>query len=115
MTYIPQAVVNERTQVVLVYIPFEAEYLRHWKDVLPTVDAPGIPIHPKDVVWGDVIDTNPIGWSKTRVVRVKFVAHDADIPEYHRRGYYQFTTDDGYRNSAVDGRTVEGPKLYIFR
>lgn len=115
MTYIPQAVVNERLKAVLMYIPSEEDYLHYWKGVLPTVDALGIPIHPKDIAVGDVIDTNPIGWSKTRVVRVKFVDREGDIPEYHRRGYYQFMTDDGYRSSTVDGRVVEGPKLYLFK
>lgn len=115
MTYIPQAVVNDRLKAVLTYIPEEATYLRYWKGVLPTVDAPGEPIHPKDVAVGDIIDFNPVGWSKTKVMTTNFVTHHEDLPNYHRRGYYQFMTSDGYRSLAIDGRAVEGPRLFIFR
>ena len=114
MTFIPQALADPLTRSVLFVFRDEADFLRCWADKVKTIDAPGVPTHPRLIKVGDVIDWFPTGWCKATVSAVSFTPDTGDIPDYHRSGAYTFHTLQGFVSARVDGRNVIDAPLHVF-
>ena len=115
MPFIPQALADPVTRSILFVWHDEENFRRHWADKVRTIDAPGVPIHPRHIKIGDHIDWFCTGWNKTAVTAIEFVPDGNDIPDWHRSGHFKFTTPLGYINARVDGRQIIGPPLFVFR
>jgi len=114
MTFIPQALADPVSRSVLFVWHDEENFRRYWEDKVKTIDAPGVPAHPRLVKVGDVIDLFSTGWNKGTVSAVEFSPDDADIPDWHRSGSFRFTYDGGYINVRVDGRLAIGAPIFAF-
>lgn len=115
MKFIPQALADPASRSVLFVWHDGENFHRHWADKVKTVDAPGVPVHPRLVKAGDIIDWFATGWNRGAVQQVDFVPDSADLPSYHRCGTYAFKVADGFMSVRVDGRNVTGASLYIFK
>lgn len=114
MTFIPQALADPVSCSVLFVWHDEENFRRYWADKVKTIDAPGVPTHPRLIKVGDVIDWFVTGWNKGTVSAVEFVPDGADIPDWHRSGHFRFTYEGGYINVRVDGRAIIGAPLFVF-
>lgn len=114
MTFIPQALADPASRSVLFVWHDEEEFRRYWADKVKTIDAPGVPTHPRLIKVGDVIDWFVTGWNKATVKAVKFTPDADDIPDYHRSGTYTFETDGGFLSTRVDGRKVIDAPMHVF-
>lgn len=110
----PQALADPVSRSVLFVWRDEDTFRRYWADKVKTIDAPGIPTHPRLIKVGDSIDWFITGWNKTLVRAIRFIPDVDDIPDYHRKGTYAFETDTGYLNARVDGGNIVDAPLYRF-
>lgn len=114
MTFIPQALADPTSRSVL-FVWRDEERFKNWADKVKTVDAPGIPTHPRLIKVGDSIDWFVTGWNKGTVSAVDFVPDATDIPGWHRSGYFRFTYDGGFINVRCDGRNLIDAPIYLFK
>lgn len=112
--WVPQALADPASRSVLFVWRDEENFRRYWADRVKTIDAPGVPTHPRLIKVGDVIDWFATGWNRAAVKAVKFTPDASDIPDYHRSGCYTFETDGGFLSIRVDGRKVIDAPMHVF-
>jgi len=112
--FIPQALADPVTRATIFVWYDEENFRRNWADKVKTIDAPGVPTHPRLIKVGDVIDWSVTGWNRATVNAVKFTPDASDIPDYHRSGTYTFETDRGFLSIRVDGRKVIDAPMHVF-
>ncbi len=114
MTFIPQAIAHEPSRgIILVFNT--REHYEMFKDMVKTVDAPGIPISPQNIKAGMIIDYYQTGWTKSRVKAVNFRPQPDDSP-WQRYGDLEVECEHGFRGWRLNGWRVEsGLPVFLFK
>lgn len=113
--FIPQALADPASRSILFVWRDEQDFLRHWKDKVKTIDAPGVETDPRLIKVGDVIDWFCTGWNKGAVTSIEFTPDGNDIPGWCRSGHFRFAVEGcGYINARVDGRDIISSPLFVF-